>query len=266
MRGQGCSLLRVMTWSVAMLAAGASVGRAQALDDAPVAVVVADSLYAALDVPGAMAVLSARVAAAPDDFEATWRAAGVALTLAILTEDRGAKLERLRAAAAYGERLLALRPEDPASLTWAAASKGRLAMDVRNPVTAARLAQETWALTATLLAQDPSHPMGNAVRGKLVQEVRRLSWGERVLARVLVGGDLAGAAEWSDAERYLERSVVEDPGMVLYHLDLGDTYRLQGKKEQALEVYERGLGLRERLPVDAYYKRRIGDGIRALAR
>ena len=259
-----------------VLAAGAGAAGAQVLDAqasmvsvgsaARPTVEVADSFYRAMDAPGAMDVLIARLRAAPDDPEATWRAARVALTLGILTEDRDAKLKWLRAATAYGERLLALDPDGAESLAWAAATKGRLAMDAHNPVTTARLGREVWTLTEALLALDPDHPLGNAIRGKLVQEVRRLSWGERLLARFLLGGDIMGAATWSDSEAYLERAVKGDPGMVVYHLDLGDTYRLQGKSEQAAEAYLRGLALQERLPVDAYYKRRIMDGVRALSR
>lgn len=230
------------------------------------AIHVADSLYGATDVAGALEVLRGRLEVAPDDFEAMWRGARAALTLGILTEDRDAKLRWLQTAAGFGEGALALRPHDATSLAWAAATKGRLAMDDHTPRTTARLGKEVWALTGALLDQRPDDPMGNAIRGKLIQEVRRLSWLERTLARLLLGMDVVAAATWADAEKHLQMAVAGDPGMVLYHLDLGDTYRLQGKSEQALATYRRGLAVEERLPVDAYYKRRIQDGMRALGR
>lgn len=223
-----------------------------------------DSLYRAMDAEGAMGLIRARLAVAPEDFEATWRAAAVALTLGVLAQDPAARLGWLRHAATHGDRLLTLRPDDPASLTWAAAAKGRLAIEERNPLRTAGLGKEVWVLTEALLASDPGNAMGHAIRGKLMQEIRRLSRAERLLARILLGNDIAGVATWSDAERHLERAVAADPGMVLFRLDLGDTYRLQGKSAEALEVYTRGLALPDRLPVDPYYKRRILDGMRAL--
>lgn len=275
MRSAFASVLMVLTAQLAASAMGAGAGGAQmaprqvataAPPSSPHSdLVAADSLYRAMDAEGAMEVIRARLAVVPDDFEATWRGAAVVLSLGIVARDRAVRLGWLRAAAAFGDQLLAQRPHDVVSLTWAAATKGRLALEERNPMRTAGLGKEAWALTELLLAADPGHPMGNAVRGKLVQEVRRLSRAERVLARLLLGGEIAGATAWSDSERHLERAVAADPGMVLYHLDLGDTYRLQGKSGRALETYTRGLALPDNLPVDPYFKRRILDGVRELS-
>lgn len=274
MRGTLAPVLAAVTALLAASAAGAGtgwtrIGLAQVIPRTPASslnhdLVRSDSLYRAMDAEGAMGLIRARLAVAPEDFEATWRAAAVALTLGVLAQDQGARLGWLRSAATHGDRLLILRPDDPVSLTWASATKGRLAIEERNPLRTAGLGKEVWVLTEALLASDPGSAMGHAIRGKLMQEIRRLSRAERLLARILLGNDIAGVATWSDAERHLEWAVAADPGMVLFRLDLGDTYRLQGKAAQARDAYARGLALPDRLPVDPYYKRRILDGMKAL--
>ncbi len=91
-----------------------------------------------------------------------------------------------------------------------------------------------------------------------------LPWAGRFIARHLLGFDPVGDARWSDSEAHLKRAVESDPTMVFYYLDLGDTYRLQGKDAQALEVYRKGVGLPNLYPVDEHYKRDLRNRIRAL--
>lgn len=232
----------------------------------PPATQVADSLFSAMDPKGAMAVLDARLEKAPDDFAALWRATATALTLGILSENHDQRMRWLHAAERYGDRGMALRPKDPVAMEWAVAAKGRLAIDDRNPVTTARLGKQVWKLGEALLAEDPGNPIGNDALGKLIIEIRKLSWGERLLARALVGWNVVGAAHWSDAERLLKRAVEGDPRMVVYHMDLGDAYRLQGKDARALQAYRDGLAQPNRYAVDPYYKRQIQRRVRELER
>lgn len=266
------SLLSIICWAV-VAAVVPEGGRAQMAgpvadaSDGPLSrstAALGDSLYLAGDLNGAMTLLDERLTSVPDDFDALWRETRAALTLGILAERRDDKVRWLQVASRHADRLMELRPDDRIALAWTAAAKGRLAMEIRHPVAIARLGREVWRVTGVLLTQEPDDPMGNDVRGKLVLELRRMSWGERILARALLGSDVVGAARWSDAESYLERAVESDPGMVLYHLDLGDAYRLQGKSSDALQTYRDGLALPARYPVDEYFKRRIQDGLGAL--
>jgi hypothetical protein len=227
---------------------------------------VADSLFMAMDPDSSMAVLAARLDAAPNDFEALWRAARTALSLGILTGNRDEELHWLEAADAYGDRLMALRPDDTVALVWSAATKGRLAIENGGAVTTARLGKAVWALTDSLLARAPSSPLGNDVRGKLLQEILRLSRTKRLMARLLMGSDPVGAADWASSERHLQRAVAGDPGMVLFYVDLGDTYRLQGKDKKALDTYRDGLAVPNLYPVDEHYKRDLVSRIAALER
>lgn len=228
------------------------------------AVEISDSLLAAGDAEASYAVLVAYLGVAPDDFEARWRATRDALGLGIIAADREARRTWLREADAQGKELLRLRPDDPDAMAWAAAARGRRALAEPGARTVVALAEETWQLTGKLLAAYPDHPLGNHVRGKLHQEVARLPRVKRVLARMFLRGDLLGQAKWSLAEEHLQRAIAGDPGMVLFYLDLGETYRFQGKKAEALAVYRRGLAVPDRLPVDERFKASIRNRIAIL--
>lgn len=215
---------------------------------------ISDSLLAEGDSEASYSVLVARLGLVADDYEARWRATRAALGLGIMAPDKETRRRWLREADAHGRELLRLRPQDPEAMAWAAAARGRLALAEPGARTVVALAEETWQLTGHLLAAHPDHPLGNHVRGKLHQEVARLPRVKRVLARMFLRGDLLGQAKWALAEEHLLRAIAGDPGMVIFYLDLGETYRYQGKTEAALAVYRRGLAVPVRLPVDQGFK------------
>lgn len=217
-------------------------------------VLVADSLVAAGALEEAYEVLQARLDVAPDDFAARLLAVKAALALGIMGNRAPLRLHWLRVAAGEGRLLLDLRPEDPEAMAWAAAALGRVALAEDGMRTVVRLAEEVWALTGRLLEVAPDHALGNHVRGKMNQEAMRLSAVKRFMGRLLLGFDLPAQASWAQAEAHLTKAVALDPGMVLFYLDLGDTYRFQGKDAEAAAVYERALTLPDRLPVDAHLK------------
>lgn len=220
----------------------------------PPALQVADSLFMAGDLERAWAVVQARLDVAGDDVEARVQAVQIALALGLMGRGPTLRLRWLRAADEQGRLLLALRPSDPEAMAWAAASRGKLALAEDGSRTAARLAEETWRVSGDLLAVIPDHPLGNDVRGKLHHEALRLSAFKRFVGRVFLGFDLAGQASWADAERHLRRAVEGAPGMLHFHLDLGDMYRDQGKTEEALAAYQDGLARPDSLPVDPHLK------------
>jgi len=215
---------------------------------------ISDSLLAAGDPEVSYAVLVARLGVEPDDYEARWRATRGALGLGIMGADRETRRRWLRQADAHGRDLLRIRPDDAEAMAWAAAARGRLALAEPGARTVVALAEETWELTGKLLEAHPDHPLGNHVRGKLHQEVARLPTFKRILARMFLRADLLSEAKWELAEEHLLRAIHADPGMALFYLDLGETYRFQGMTDAALAMYRRGLLAPDRLPVDARFK------------
>ncbi|NJD19592.1 MAG: hypothetical protein FIA95_09975 [Gemmatimonadetes bacterium] len=227
-------------------------------------VALADSLLQAGDDTAAYEILDARLAAAPDDFEARWRAVRIALSRAVLGPSHGVRREWALRADAHGRELLRLRPDDPEALAWGAAARGRHALNEDGFGTVASLAKETWALTEALLAADPGHPLGNHVRGKLSQQVAGLPAAARLFGRLFLGSRLVSQGTWARAEEHHLKAVAGDPGMVFFYLDLADTYATQRKNAAAAEVYRSGLAVPSRFPADAEFKRLMAERLAAL--
>lgn len=222
---------------------------------AHMSIAIADSLFVAGALRESYQALQARLAEAPSDYEARWRATRGALGLGIAGATREERRNWLREADAHGRELLRVHPNTADAMAWAAAGRGRRALAEDGMRTVARLAEETWILTGRILVIAPDHPIGNQVRGKLHQEVARSSTVTRFFARLLIGNDLVTAAsDWDGAELHLRRAVAADPGLLLSYLDLGETYGYQRKWAEAEAIFRRGLTVPVRYPVDERFK------------
>lgn len=212
----------------------------------------ADSLFYT-DPASALALLEGTLARNPDDYESQWRAARSALVLGVLEEDPDRELAWFIRADHYSDEALARDSLGLDGLYWSAASKGRLALQY-GPRTTARLAQEVWDLTHLILEMDPRHPGAHNILGKLNQEVMSLSAWQRILGRWVLGTDPLREATWEKALSHHRAAVEADPETVLFRLDLGRTLQLSGSPEEALRVYDQGLNLPTRYPVDEKFK------------
>lgn len=225
----------------------------------------ADSLFDALDAQSALDRLRIRLEGAPNDFEARWRAARAALALAVMTRRGPDRVTLLREGEAHGEHALSARPNHKEALIWSAALKGRLGIETGGPREKSRLGQEVWDFTHRVLMVDPDNAFAHDVLGKLNQEVRKLSGFKRLVARTFVGNDAIRLSTWQDAERHLQAAIESDGKVVLFFLDLGETYLHQDKFELARETFEAGLKLPDRFPPDARFKRSIRRRLAELA-
>ena len=73
----------------------------------------------------------------------------------------------------------------------------------------------------------------------------------------MMEADLVGQASWDTAKDPLRRVIDGDPGILARYLDLSETYRLQGKKREAMGA-QRRFGRAD--PAIGLLRRRRGGG------
>ena len=200
-------------------------------------IAMADSVYAALDIPGALRLYEASVAADSGSYEALWKAARTAVDLGDETTDKKMRSELYARAAAYARRAVAAKPDDAEGHFHLARSLGvaALSVGIRDRV---KYATEVRAEALRAHALDPRHPGALHVLGVWNAEVMRLSGFERTIARTFLGGKVFSSASWADAIRYMEQAVAVDPDRLTHHLDLARIYRDVGEKAKAREQYQ----------------------------
>ena len=81
---------------------------------------------------------------------------------------------------------------------------------------------------------------------------------------MFLGGELVAQGTWARAEEHHLRAVTGDPGMVFFYLELGETLAAQGKSEAAARVFQAGLAVPARFPVDQAFKQKMSERLGAL--
>ena len=237
----------------------------QALVRSPVE--VADSLFLDEWEPGAaLELLEVYLQGRPNDAEAHWRATRAALVLALSQTEREERRRLLRLGEALGDSAVAVAPDNIDVLSWAAAAKGRLTIEIGGRRSKVRRGQEVWDMAHRVLEMDPDHPFAHDILGKLNQEVRKLGSFKRFMARLLMDSDLLEQSTWESSEEHLRAAVAADPTVLLFYLDLGETYLLQGKEEEARRTFEAGLEVPDLYPIDPGFRIRIRQHLTELNR
>lgn len=149
-------------------------------------------------------------------------------------EHRGALY---RSAEQYARRAVAANPRDADGHFQLAQALGRnaLTMGVRDKI---RLASEIRSEALAALAIDPKHSGALHVMGVWNAEIMRLNGFSRAIARRFLGASIFDAANWNDAQRYLEGAVAADSTRIVHRLDLAEVYADRGQRAKAIEQYE----------------------------
>jgi hypothetical protein len=217
-----------------------------------------DDLFFGGRLADALQRLELRIERDSTDAEAFWRASRAALVAGILETGSAAKEAWFTRAGALGEAAVALRPDDPEVLYWAAASIGREALQ-HGPRTSSQRVQRMWDLTHRVLEIDPEHAGAHNILGKLNHEVMSLSGFERFVGRLLFRIDPLREATWEAALAHHRRAFATDPETVLFGRDLGETLWARGLEDEARDVWSTTLALPSVFPVDERFKDEIRE-------
>ena len=137
----------------------------------------------------------------------------------------------------YARRAVAANPNDAEGHFHLARALGKraLSLGVRQRI---KYATEVRAQALDCLKVDPKHAGCLHVMGVWNAEVMRLNGFTRMIARNLLGGKVFGSASWSEAQRYLEESVTNEPNRIIHHLDLAAVYKDRDDRVKARAQYQ----------------------------
>ena len=214
-------------------------------------VALGDKDHKALASPSALRHYEEAIRADPASYEALWKASREAVDVSEFNADAGER-ERLYALAEqYARRAVEANPLGAEGHFNLARALGRKALTLgkRDQV---KYATDVRRHALDALTIDPRHPGALHVMGMWNYNVMRLSGLTRMFAKAFLGGAVFGAANWDDAQRYMEEAAAVDPTRIVHHLDLARVYVARGNKDKAREQYETAL----RAPITDYNDRR----------
>lgn len=245
----------VVAWPLVAAALGAQSPKEQ--------VALGDRDYDERRVPAALAHYLLAITADPKNYDALCKASRAEVDVGESLGKGAAQDSSFAAAARHAEAAVAVKANDAEGHFALARATGRRALSV-GTMERIRFAKVVRAEALESLKYDSLHPGSLHVMGMWNAEVMRLNGLARAFARTFLGGAVFGLASWSEATRYMEKSVAVDPMRIGHHLDLGTIYMETGHAAQAREQFEWIARAPEHDYNDGLYKQRAADRLRKL--
>ena len=199
-----------------------------------------DELYARGRLADAYAQYAVALQAEPANFHALCR---MSRAESELGEDATGEERRRLVAAAVEHARAAVRiaPDSAQGHVWLAVALGRQALK-EGPKGKLSLAREIKSEADRALAIDPNNGRALHVRAVWNREVASLNFFERAAANTVLGGVPAGASK-DNAVRDLEKAVSLEPNYVNHRLELGRTFRMLRRWDDARRELEKAIAL-----------------------
>jgi len=225
-------------------------------------IALGDKSYVAMDAPAALQHYEEAIKLDPKNYEALWKASRSAVDLGSYERDDEKRGLDFKNAEQYARRAVEVNPGDAEGHFNLARSLGKNAL-TQGPRARIKYAKDVRLQALECLKTDPKHPGCLHVMGMWNAEVMRLNGFTRMLAKNFLGGQIFESASWSEAKRYMEASVANDPNRIVHHLDLAGVYRDMGDKAKARAEFEAVMKLPNADYNDRHYKGEADAALRA---
>jgi Tfp pilus assembly protein PilF len=194
-----------------------------------------DAAYGRFDNKTAMASFKEALEADPSSYEAAWK---LARALIDVGEKLNSKEERRKLyleANQAARKATEINPSGSKGRLYMAISLGRVALD-EGGKEKVRLSKEIKEELDKALQLDPSDDIAWHVLALWNRNVATLSWIERKFADMFLGG-VPKEASMEKAVECLQKALALKGSHINHHLELGITYDMLGRRDDALKEY-----------------------------
>ena len=244
--------------SVGMVLAASIAGAQTAADH----IALGDKEYVAMNAPAALTHYEEAIKEDPNSYEALWKASRSAVDLGSFERNDEKREAYFKSAELYARRAVEVNPGDAEGHFGLARALGKNAL-TQGPRARIKYAKEVRAHALECLKIDPKYAGCLHVMGMWNAEVMRLNGFTRMLAKNFLGGKIFDSASWSEAKRYMEESVANDPDRIVHRVDLAGVYRDMGDTAKARAEYQAAMKLPNMDYNDRQYKAQADAALRA---
>jgi tetratricopeptide (TPR) repeat protein len=251
--------MRALRYFSAGMLLASSIASAQT---APDHIALGDKEYVAMNAPAALAHYEEAMKQDPKSYEALWKAARSAVDLGTAERDEKKRDTYFKNGELYARRAVEVNPGDAEGHFHLARALGKNAL-TQGPRAKIKYATDVRNQALECLKINPKHAGCLHVMGMWNAEIMRLNGFTRMLAKNLLGGQVFGSANWTEARRYMEESVASEPDRIVHHVDLAGVYRDTGDKAKARAEYQLVMKMPNTDYNDRQYKAEADAALRA---
>lgn len=237
-----------------------SIPRVADPDDVALSIEKADRLYERNRFDEARRLLEQLLRRYPKDAEVLWRLANHAINDGDAETDE-AKQERLyRKSMSYAERAIKAAPDNAWAHAYLAAAAGSYAMYAGGEEKV-KLANRIRDELDIALKIDPENQVAHTIYGTWHREVADVSWLERKLANIFLGGLPDGSFDQS--VWHLKKAIAIAPTVLRHRYELGLTYAAMDRESDAAEAFRAALKCPDNWKVDPLRREFMRDWLRS---
>jgi tetratricopeptide (TPR) repeat protein len=188
-----------------------------------------DSAFARLDYAAAQTLYDSVLVLHPEESRTLWRLARLFVCRGDVAPD-DERRQLYREAERCARTCVRISEETAEGHTWLAAALGNIALfeGGRKKV---ELANEIKRELDRALALNPSDDVAYSILGSFYRALGQVSWLERQLAGIFLGGLPAGG--FAESEEALHRAIALAPAVVRHHYELALLYIVMGRTDNA---------------------------------
>lgn len=209
-----------------------------------------DSLFSLLKYEDALKMYQAAYQKNSSDYETLWRLSMVYLNIGEGLSDEKEAQKHYETALNYAQKATEINPEGDWGWTYVAAVNGRIALSKggKEKVKYAMVIKES---VNKALKINPDNDLANFIWGSYNFEAATLNPVLRSFAKTLFGEVPQGTIE--DAEKYIKKATILNPGRIQYHYELARVYDHQKKSDEAIASLKKAVSLKPQTREDFEY-------------
>jgi tetratricopeptide (TPR) repeat protein len=165
------------------------------------------------------------------NYEASWKAARAFVDIGeTLTGDT--RKEHFQNGEKFARQAVSIDSTNGAGHLYLSIALGRVALDA-SAKRRIQLSKEIRKHAELAIKYDPNSDSAYHVLGRWHRKIAHLSWIERNFANIFLGGVPKDASD-EQAVSHFKKAIELNPNHINHHLELGITYKMMDKKEEAL--------------------------------
>jgi tetratricopeptide (TPR) repeat protein len=189
-----------------------------------------DVFFEELDYVSAVRAYEQVLQTDPDNVEALWKLARAHICLGDIVGDSESEAH-YRKSEKYARRCIELNERHADAHVWLAAALGSIAM-FEGSKTKVKLVREIRKEIDRALVLNPNHDAAYSLLGSVHRAIGNVTWIERSLANMFLGGLPKGGFE--EGEAAFKKAIELRPDAMRHQFELGMLYWEWGKKEEAI--------------------------------